>query len=339
MLKEARGRAGIWIAKTFLCLFALFGTLMAGVVIWSVTVDIVAVARSRAWPGCECRVLSSHIRTSEGMVEPEVRYAYRWDDQEFTSSQVTLLGSRSDDYATIAKLVDSLSDAKVCYVNPSLPSQAILIHDSWQRVGALLVILIIFVGFCCFLSVFWTRLSGTPIPDVPFVVVLNLFGVLICLMAYYSSVQPAFASFAARSWTSVPCRILEADIHSQRGSKGRVYRLDIMYEYEVDGRRMRSNRYDLHEWGGLSSNYSRRERILKNYPAGSESVCFVNPKDSYHAVLDRSCYGQTGPFWFWGMLVFALFGGSILILALVSIWARIWARCRLTASDQHLRAG
>ncbi len=98
--------------------------------------------------------------------------------------------------------------------------------------------------------------------------------------------RPVIQAIGARSWREVPCTILESGVKNHEGSDSTTYSVSVRYEYEVDGRLYRSDRYRF--MGGSSSGYEGKAEVVAGLPVGSRQVCYVDPKDPSRAVLDRS---------------------------------------------------
>lgn len=104
------------------------------------------------------------------------------------------------------------------------------------------------------------------------------------------AVKPLAQSLISKSWKEVPCEILSSEVKTHRGSKG--YSVAISYAYRFEGREYRSNRYQF--VGGSSSGQASKAKVVAKYRRGSETICFVNPKNPSEAVLDRG----NDQFWF-----------------------------------------
>jgi hypothetical protein len=98
-------------------------------------------------------------------------------------------------------------------------------------------------------------------------------------------IRPTLKVVAARTWNEVPCRILASEVRSHRDDDGPTYRVDIFYEYQVNGQRYWSSRY--HFLTGSSSGYEGKRALVRRYPAGTTRSCFVNPANPDEAVLHR----------------------------------------------------
>lgn len=115
--------------------------------------------------------------------------------------------------------------------------------------------------------------------------------------------------FAMRTWQEVPARILTAELHSHRGSKGgATYSVEATYEYEFEGRTYRGDRVAVH--GGSDNIGSFQQDAaaeLEGYrDRGEPFRAFVNPLHPDQAVLYREL--RIGLLAFLG-LFFVLFGG------------------------------
>lgn len=104
-------------------------------------------------------------------------------------------------------------------------------------------------------------------------------------MLYFFTLRPLFRGMAARQWVETPCRIVSSTVKEISGSDSITYRPEIVFSYEVAGRRYQSSRYQLIEFS--SSGRKAKAEVVARYPRGKTAVCYVNPKDPADAVLDR----------------------------------------------------
>jgi hypothetical protein len=98
-------------------------------------------------------------------------------------------------------------------------------------------------------------------------------------------ILPAIRVLEARGWRETPCRIVSSQVDEHEGSKGPTYEVDIIFSYHAGGRWLTSSRYDFLQM--YSSGYTSKESIVRQYPVGSEAVCYVNPSNPEEAVLYR----------------------------------------------------
>ncbi len=123
--------------------------------------------------------------------------------------------------------------------------------------------------------------------------------------------RPAFQVVEARSWSEVPCQILSSDVRSHPGEDGATYGIDVLFEYEINGRQYRSNRYQF--LGGTSSGYERKARIVEELRTADAHTCLVDPDDLHEAVIERRLTGD----YLFGLipLAFTLIGLAGLVIA------------------------
>ena len=122
----------------------------------------------------------------------------------------------------------------------------------------------------------------------------------------------------ARDWPSVPGRVTGTTINSRnlytpQGHRARNYGAIIAYEYEVAGRRYRSDRYSLsgpHQF----SFEARAKRLLAKYPVGTPVKVHYEPANPHAGVISLSApavFVLRFVFWFALGLAVLLLGGPI----------------------------
>ncbi|MCA9285286.1 MAG: DUF3592 domain-containing protein [Phycisphaerales bacterium] len=88
---------------------------------------------------------------------------------------------------------------------------------------------------------------------------------------------------AAKRFATTTGRVLESQVETRRGSKGRTsYKARIRYEYEIDGRRYQSSRLSYFD---VSSSRTHATRLVKSHPIGAETPVHYDPLDPSRAVL------------------------------------------------------
>jgi hypothetical protein len=102
---------------------------------------------------------------------------------------------------------------------------------------------------------------------------------------YMLLVRPLLKTWQARNWTETPCRIISATVGEHSSDDGTTYSIDITYEYQCDGRTLRSSRYDF--IGGSSSGYHSKKAVVDRYLQMPDPICYVNPDNASEAVLMR----------------------------------------------------
>ena len=108
------------------------------------------------------------------------------------------------------------------------------------------------------------------------------------------------------------------------------YRPDVTYEYSVDGQQYVSDNYD---FGALiSTNRSRAQDIVDNYPSGMGVIVYHDPDNPENAVLIPGCTGCRRSPIILPELIGLVLGSLILLGYLVYIiW---WLRRRLQSAKR-----
>lgn len=143
-----------------------------------------------------------------------------------------------------------------------------------------------------------------------------LFGIFLlagCGFGFFMLVKPLTQSLISRDWKEVPCEILSSQVKVHDGEDGDTYSVDVNYAYRFEGREYRSNRYQFVR--GSSSGREAKAKVVAKYRKGSETICFVNPKNPSEAVLDRG----NDLLWFAFLpLIFVIIGAGGITMAVRS---------------------
>lgn len=296
-------------------------------------------AQARTWPAVTATVTQSQLgRDADGDHVWEVVYRYEVDGRTYTSqayNDVDQTAYAHDDYAVLQQLADQhpVGGKTTAYANPHQPSQAVLAHPSlW--VGLFVLIPLVFVGVGIGGLYFtWrgsarggaeeglgqSRTSEDLLPTSQRVgknkgrAALLLLGVVFTLVgggiSYFLVIKPLLNIRAAESWQPVPATVVSSQVKTHHDSDGNTYSVDILYEYEQQGQTYRSNRYSF--FGGSSSAYHSKKRIVDHHPTGKQITIYVDPQNPASAVIERG-YGEE----WWIMfipLVFLLVGLGMLV--------------------------
>ena len=144
------------------------------------------------------------------------------------------------------------------------------------------------------------------------VVVCAMFLIVGSIFLYIVTIRPLWGVLSARNWVETPCRIVSSEVEVHRND-GDTYRAKVVYTYTFGGREYTGDRS--HFMGHMSSSGRKgKQKIVDQYPAGAERVCYVDPADPGEAVLTP---GLTADMW-WGLfpLPFVLIGGGGLFYAI-----------------------
>jgi hypothetical protein len=210
-----------------------------------------------------------------------------------------------------------------CFVNPRDPGEVCL-----QRSSVTFGI-VVFLAPAFILSLYWLkgrfleRLSAKPHKRKPAGVRnarlregwgLIWIGAALALMggacSYYTEVQAWLKCRGAQSWPAVACVIIESGTQ-ETNIKGRPYKPDVLYEFEVHGKKYRSNK--THFDSAEPESYSDCVRFAKRFDPGRAATCYVNPANPQESVLDRSFAFVSS----WSALIgFGMCGGGLLAIGL-----------------------
>lgn len=126
---------------------------------------------------------------------------------------------------------------------------------------------------------------------------------------------PLLRVFESRSWSRVPCEVLESGVATHPGEDNDTYSVEVLYRYEVGGREYRSDRY--HFFLGSTSGYEGKARVVEGLPAGTRTTCWVDPEDPTEAVLSRELTLE----YLFGLLplVFVVVGAGGIVYTLVGV--------------------
>ncbi|MBQ3810876.1 MAG: DUF3592 domain-containing protein [Kiritimatiellae bacterium] len=289
----------------------VFGILFA--VIPSLGVFLMAravpdIRAAAAWTETPCTVLeSSSEPAGNGDWRLRVRYRYEADGRTHESCRWTwddMDESRSVD--GIAKRDELLAQyapgaAATCWVDPSDPARASLEHASagGHLAGIAFFSLFALVGLGLAVSA-WRPRRKRKRRGGPSFGERAAAAAPVIVGAAFLAAGLAIGHFAlgthrealrARDWKRVPATVVRSEVASEwhSGSSDHSghysYRPYVVYAYDAgDGVRRESDRYAI---GGVSgsSNRGRAETIVAAYPAGRETVAWVDPDDPAASVL------------------------------------------------------
>ena len=123
------------------------------------------------------------------------------------------------------------------------------------------------------------------------------------LAGYFVVLRPKQIGAATFEWPEVPCRILESEVQRHENT----HQFEVVYQYEVDGRSYQSDQAAV---GLYASSSDQPFEFAQRFPADSETVCYVDPADPFHAVLVQ---GSVAPIWL-SFFFLAFAGAGVLCL-------------------------
>ncbi len=87
-----------------------------------------------------------------------------------------------------------------------------------------------------------------------------------------------------RAWKKTPCRIVTSAVTKTKSSKS-PHRFAVQYEYEYNGQKYTS---DVYKRGyKRSETYNDADKLVRKYPQGSQSICYINANNPSKAVLKQ----------------------------------------------------
>ncbi len=266
-----------------------------------------AVAQ-RFWRETPCRIVQSQVEERGGSASPyvfAVRYEYQVGTHTHTGTDYKQGYRGSEKYSEVQTLVEKypLGGTASCYVNPKDPAEAFLRRNS-LLIGLIVLFPLIFV--CIGAGGLYFTWRKQPPPEARpiaasiahsgaksrygLVAFFAVFAIAGLVMLYPLGIRPIAKTFDARSWAEVPCRVLRGEVRSHDSDDGTTYSVYILYSYEYDGRTYKADRYDF--VGGSSSGYQGKARVVAEYEAMPNPVCYVNPKRPSEAVLKRGFHAK-----------------------------------------------
>ncbi|MCB1086999.1 MAG: DUF3592 domain-containing protein [Verrucomicrobiae bacterium] len=289
----------------------LFGLVFAGMgLLFSVFLvrQLIADASTYQWTETLCQIQSVEIAVESQRDDPfrlTARYTYQIEGTTHESDRVSLQEKWSDDYEKLAlQQRDWLGkDGVVCYVNPANPAESILRREPLMN-GLFILLPLVFVAVG--VGIVWLGIhtlrakkraslagsaaslsgslsknpSGGRKAAMIFGLVFALVGAGVGVPMMLGPIQKMVGS---RHWVATPCTVIWSRVLSHDSDDGTTYSVDIFYEYEFAGQKHRSNRYQF--LSGSSSGRSGKAAVVRQFPAGSRQVCYVNPEIPEQAVI------------------------------------------------------
>ena len=144
-----------------------------------------------------------------------------------------------------------------------------------------------------------------------FLVGLGLLLALIGGAFCYWLARSYFRVKAVDSWPVVRCVVLRSEVEEflPVPNVAPRYRVKIDYYYEYNGQSLHSGRVRSRERATALKN--RAEQWQARYPAGLETVCFVNPADPSFAILEKDSKAVIYTIWFPGLFVVGGLGMAV----------------------------
>jgi hypothetical protein len=269
-----------------------------------------------AWRKVGCEILSAKVeRTASDPwhpYEPKIKYRYVLDGVSLESESVGEARYALYDEAR-ATAERTLRSRNYCYVGGK-PRQSVLFRfsegDRFDLLfdgGFLLLSIILVAGQFIIRTVEGLRMLRSAAVAILFVFVGSLGGEMT-----FTMLKGIWKTSRAKSWPQMPCTVILSVFQKDRSDGNMIYRPDILYRYDLEGRSFVSSRVDFFQ-EGLAEPH---QELLEKFPAQSDAVCYVNPSNPAESVL--------APAWSRRHLLFAAFGMFITGMGGGVLWLFFW---------------
>lgn len=104
-------------------------------------------------------------------------------------------------------------------------------------------------------------------------------------IGWFMFARPLLKIKASEDWSKKPCTIVSSRIKESRSDKSTTYKVDIVFKYSFNRVEYVSETYDF--MSGSDSDYSSKRQVIRRYPPGRSTYCYVNPEEPSEAVISR----------------------------------------------------
>ncbi|MBE0684562.1 MAG: DUF3592 domain-containing protein [Anaerolineaceae bacterium] len=137
-------------------------------------------------------------------------------------------------------------------------------------------------------------------------------GMLVKLMKNFSKAR------LSKNWLATPGNIISSELDAQTttdedGYQTTTYIANILFEYQVNKASFKCDCINF-DYGMRTSNRSKQQAIVEQYPAGSQVTVYYDPDDPEQAVLEKRVNGV-----FTTIMVSAVFILIGIIVAVMSL--------------------
>ncbi|MBQ9366237.1 MAG: DUF3592 domain-containing protein [Victivallales bacterium] len=155
-----------------------------------------------------------------------------------------------------------------------------------------------------------------------FAILMPLFGLGFlasgCFTLWMLCIKPLYKWNDSRHWTTTPAVIVHSSFAYVRPD-AESQRIDIRYDYEVNGHSYRGTRYDFFRSDIYTNPTTSMEQAVADNPIGKHTQCLVNPNRPEEAVLSRAIPPSSIIWFFFPLpfIVIGLFGSSFAFYKLI----------------------
>ena len=103
---------------------------------------------------------------------------------------------------------------------------------------------------------------------------------------YMMTILPLWGVLSSGDWVATPYEIVKSTVQQRRGKDGPVFEWDLQYRYAFAGQSYDGDQYNFMVFGNSSAG-KQKYRHARQYPRGSQHVCYVDPDNPQNVVLIR----------------------------------------------------
>jgi hypothetical protein len=294
------GRRSNWLV--ILCFAGIFAVLSA-----TLGPDFVGALGSYTWKKTPCVIVRSEVGEeafSRSVMHfvLKVEYQYTFKGRDYLGNRYTTgkrQGSTDISKAEQAALRFPPGAAAICLVNPRNPEEAVLERgELWGGIFLLtpFFLYVLVAHESIFAWIAERRLKARRRRDIPLSetndalrtdgrhIFFGFLGTAIGLAFFvFCVLLPAWRWADSRNWIEREATIIRSEVSRESSSHGPTYSLKLTFEYEFRGKTMHSDQKDFGELGSVAD----ISDWVSSHPAGTRTVCFVNPQKPAQAVLER----------------------------------------------------
>lgn len=258
---------------------------------------------THSWVETPCRIESGEIIKPQDAAHKysyKVEYSYAYNGRNYSAARLSSSFQEPEiEYKDVLKLSRDYprgNNAK-CYVNPSNPSNAVLIRgNSWKLLLWMFIPLAFVAVGLRGIYITWhtPKLTDIDYAAAPTAKMINyaqyfvlFFGGILLLSGiicgYFTFLSPAWKIWNSADWSQTPCEVESSRFTSSSSGEGTTYDIELIYHYQYKGITYIGDRYDF-----MNSNITRPDDwLVRNYFPGKKTFCYVNPANPDEAVLSR----------------------------------------------------
>ncbi|MBD3270157.1 DUF3592 domain-containing protein, partial [Candidatus Peregrinibacteria bacterium] len=109
-------------------------------------------------------------------------------------------------------------------------------------------------------------------------IIVGILFMIIGASTLYFSLGEVFSAYNSENWQNAPGKVIVSEVVRDVDSDGDIsYRTDVLYQYQVEGKQFTGNTIYFGKMD--NSNPGEANRIITDYPEGSEVKIYYDPDD------------------------------------------------------------